>query len=264
MTRALAALLTQAIDYAGVFPPAKLDLAAAHQEYIRYRKGPESWILGKFAVRSTQLAEFTGLLQGQEKLADPIPITVIGSSGTDSRIVDFYNCNIYQNDSNALTYSGGGASLCSTVMKNCYIKGYTYINGSTAARPDFSLKATDCFFEAIPLNYNGKVNILDIGEYYGDPALCRVIFERCSFKSDNHAIEVGLGYGALGTNKKLILCDCKFMTGSSGWIINNHPAYEFKLLNNYANNPATGTVPVVNALAETGISIEPALEVFAP
>src|ERR1700722_12604343 len=83
MTRALAALLTQAIDYAGVFPPAKLDLVAAYKEYIRYGMGPESWILGKFAVRSTQLAEFAGLLQGQEKPAEPIPVTVIGSSGAD-------------------------------------------------------------------------------------------------------------------------------------------------------------------------------------
>ena len=83
MTRALAALLTQAIDYAGVFPPAKLDLVAAYKEYIRYGIGPESWILGKFAVRSTQLAEFAGLLQGQEKPAEPIPVTVIGRSGVD-------------------------------------------------------------------------------------------------------------------------------------------------------------------------------------
>ena len=82
MNLALAALLTRAIDYAGVFPPAKLELAPALEDYSRYRRGPEDWILGKFVVRTAQLGDLARLIE-QHSPAEPIAISAVGSSGVD-------------------------------------------------------------------------------------------------------------------------------------------------------------------------------------
>lgn len=50
------ALLDRAIDYAGLFPPAGLDLPTALDNYLRYREAPESWALGRFVISAPGLA----------------------------------------------------------------------------------------------------------------------------------------------------------------------------------------------------------------
>jgi hypothetical protein len=57
MTEALRTLLAGAIDYAGLFPPAALDMPAAARNYAAYRAGPYSWALGRFIVPSARLNE---------------------------------------------------------------------------------------------------------------------------------------------------------------------------------------------------------------
>ena len=55
---AIRALLTESIDYAGLFPPADLDMATAVENYARYRREPAAWALGRFVVPVTRLREF--------------------------------------------------------------------------------------------------------------------------------------------------------------------------------------------------------------
>ena len=50
------ALMTGAVDYAGVFPPAQLPLADALAEYRRALAGPDAWMLGRFIVPAMQLS----------------------------------------------------------------------------------------------------------------------------------------------------------------------------------------------------------------
>jgi hypothetical protein len=50
----LRALLTQAIDYAGLFPPASLELAPALRNYAEYVRGPDVWMLGTFILPVAQ------------------------------------------------------------------------------------------------------------------------------------------------------------------------------------------------------------------
>jgi hypothetical protein len=57
MTPTLRALLTGLIDYAGLFPPAKLSLDQAIRNYAAYRQCPERWMLGKFVIPATRLQE---------------------------------------------------------------------------------------------------------------------------------------------------------------------------------------------------------------
>lgn len=51
------ALLTGAIDYAGLFPPAALPMDKAVREYASYRAGPDHWALGRFVVTAARLGE---------------------------------------------------------------------------------------------------------------------------------------------------------------------------------------------------------------
>ncbi|HEY8196853.1 MAG TPA: hypothetical protein VIG04_07740 [Gemmatimonadales bacterium] len=54
---AIRALLAESIDYAGLFPPAGLDMATAVENYARYRAEPAAWALGRFVVPVARLGE---------------------------------------------------------------------------------------------------------------------------------------------------------------------------------------------------------------
>lgn len=53
------ALLTTIVDYAGLFPPSHLPMAAAVANYAAYQKSDYRWMLGRFVVPVGRLAEFT-------------------------------------------------------------------------------------------------------------------------------------------------------------------------------------------------------------
>jgi hypothetical protein len=55
---ALHTLLEQSIDYAGLFPPAGLDMAHAVRNYASYRESKDAWALGRFVVPAGRLEEF--------------------------------------------------------------------------------------------------------------------------------------------------------------------------------------------------------------
>lgn len=62
MTTALRALLHGVVDYAGLFPPAALDMAGAVRAYDQYRTSPDAWMLGRFVVPIARLDEFAAEL----------------------------------------------------------------------------------------------------------------------------------------------------------------------------------------------------------
>lgn len=55
---ALRALLEGIVDYAGLFPPAGLEMPAAVAEYAAQLHSPERWMLGRFVVPVARLDEF--------------------------------------------------------------------------------------------------------------------------------------------------------------------------------------------------------------
>jgi hypothetical protein len=55
---ALPPLLHGLVDYAGLFPPAKLPMAEAVRNYANYRHGPHVALLGRFITPLARLAEF--------------------------------------------------------------------------------------------------------------------------------------------------------------------------------------------------------------
>ena len=73
-------LLQSLIDYAGLFPPAGLDMDAAVRNYAAYRKGEDRWALGKFIVPASRLAEFERAAAPLVEPTDPWPLSVLGGS----------------------------------------------------------------------------------------------------------------------------------------------------------------------------------------
>lgn len=58
MNYAIRALLTELIDYAGLFPPAALDMTTAVRNYATYRQSEHNWLLARFIVPVARLGEF--------------------------------------------------------------------------------------------------------------------------------------------------------------------------------------------------------------
>ncbi len=57
-TPTIRTLIEGLVDYAGLFPPAKLDMDQAVAEYARHLAAPEAWILGRFVVPVARLDAF--------------------------------------------------------------------------------------------------------------------------------------------------------------------------------------------------------------
>ncbi|MFM7148799.1 MAG: hypothetical protein ACKO23_03055 [Gemmataceae bacterium] len=72
MVACLKAMLERLIDYAGMFPPARLPFAEALALYESYSSHPDSWMLGRFICPVSRLDDF------QEK---KVPCSVLGQGG---------------------------------------------------------------------------------------------------------------------------------------------------------------------------------------
>lgn len=70
MTAVTRTLLGGLVDYAGLFPPAQLDMTTAATNYAAYRAGEEGWMLGGFVVPVTRLDE---LDSSAERLFPRVP-----------------------------------------------------------------------------------------------------------------------------------------------------------------------------------------------
>jgi len=84
-------LLDGMIDYAGLFPPASLDMMTCVTKYSRYLNGPWRWALGRFVLPVARLDEF---LNAQENAAaDPWRLSGIVSSSiaADLAAVEEFN-----------------------------------------------------------------------------------------------------------------------------------------------------------------------------
>jgi hypothetical protein len=78
VSTALRALLEEVVDYAGLFPPASLDVVTAARNYLAYRSSDDRWMLGRFVVGVAKLPELRSMLLGMRpKPADPMRVSVV-------------------------------------------------------------------------------------------------------------------------------------------------------------------------------------------
>jgi hypothetical protein len=59
MTESVRTLLSALIDYAGLFPPARLAMPQAVEAFARARMGEHAWVLGRFICPASRLDEFS-------------------------------------------------------------------------------------------------------------------------------------------------------------------------------------------------------------
>ena len=64
MLTSIKTLLASIVDYAGLFPPAKLDMQQAIANYTQDQTTPYNWMLGRFVLPISRLSEFEALLPG--------------------------------------------------------------------------------------------------------------------------------------------------------------------------------------------------------
>src|SRR3954453_16314041 len=77
---AIQILLAEGIDYAGLFPPAGLDMATAVRNYAEYRRASDAWALGRFVVPASRLHEFDAAAAShlEQQPLPPWPLSVLG------------------------------------------------------------------------------------------------------------------------------------------------------------------------------------------
>lgn len=84
MSGGLRALLEGVIDYAGLFPPAKLPLPEAVTEYLGIVHGSDKWIVDRFACSAGKLSDLA--VELTEHPDEPfIPVAVIGGNHSDHK-----------------------------------------------------------------------------------------------------------------------------------------------------------------------------------
>jgi hypothetical protein len=71
------------IDYAGLFPPAQLGMKEALAEYAAARNGPSAWLLGRFIVPESRIAELLNCRS--ESDGGRLPLSSIVDAGNDPR-----------------------------------------------------------------------------------------------------------------------------------------------------------------------------------
>ncbi len=113
-------LFTGLIDYAGLFPPAKLEMEPAVIEYNRQRKSRESWILARFIVPAARLQELESAMK-QHKDDDgvwPLSVLVGGDLEAARDRIDAFNArNTHQAQAEAVEYKPSSAEDVETAAK---------------------------------------------------------------------------------------------------------------------------------------------------
>jgi hypothetical protein len=74
MLLSIQTLLSNIVDYAGLFPPAKLGLTEAMALYARYQKSAEHWMLGSFVLPFSQLEALVAQLPQSSREQWPLSL----------------------------------------------------------------------------------------------------------------------------------------------------------------------------------------------
>jgi hypothetical protein len=89
---AVQALLGRIVEYAGLFPPAALDMETALRNYQRYTETDEFWLLGGFVLPASRLVEFAGALEGvwgtEQERPWTLKVVCAGETADDVRAIE--------------------------------------------------------------------------------------------------------------------------------------------------------------------------------
>lgn len=80
MTESLKSFMKGIIDYAGLFPPARLPLDISIRNYAEYRKEEEAWMLSRFIIPWSQLKELKPYHENLFEDGTPFDFSVLDSA----------------------------------------------------------------------------------------------------------------------------------------------------------------------------------------
>jgi len=69
------------IDYAGLFPPAKLPMDEAFRNFVEHRSSDDGWMLARFVCPAARLEELETLIEGADPSQLPIAVSALGRGG---------------------------------------------------------------------------------------------------------------------------------------------------------------------------------------
>ncbi|HVT96910.1 MAG TPA: hypothetical protein VHE33_05335, partial [Acidobacteriaceae bacterium] len=88
---AVQALLGRILEYAGLFPPAALDMESALRNYQRYTETDEFWLLGGFVLPASRLVEFAGAFERvwgtEQERPWTLKVVCAGETADDARAI---------------------------------------------------------------------------------------------------------------------------------------------------------------------------------
>mgnify|MGYP001816129563 CR=1 FL=1 len=87
-TAAFRSFMGGLVDYAGLFPPAALDMLAAVAEYAAHRREPEAWMLGRFIVPAGRLTELADARRAAKADQNPWALSLLvgARAGADAAL----------------------------------------------------------------------------------------------------------------------------------------------------------------------------------
>lgn len=100
-SNSLRPLLARLIDYAGLYPPAQLDMSSTVENYARYLAGEDAWMLGRLIIPVARLEEFeqtalTALRQSAADETGPWQISAIAApAGSAELEADLQRINAF-------------------------------------------------------------------------------------------------------------------------------------------------------------------------
>lgn len=77
-------LLAEIVDYAGLFPPAKLELEPALRNFLGYQTHAEAWMLGRFVCPTAKFDDLAMLVGQNAKSGLTARIAALGRGGDDA------------------------------------------------------------------------------------------------------------------------------------------------------------------------------------
>ena len=117
-------LMAGIVDYAGLYPPASLEMAPTVHKYAKFREMPEREMLGRIVIPVSRFAEFEDAAaelltpvpaaEGEEVEPDPWPITALISPASDHEALEA-DIEAIHAFNDAHTAEGHGAAIVDTL-----------------------------------------------------------------------------------------------------------------------------------------------------
>lgn len=78
------ALFSEIIDYAGLFPPARLPMDEAWSRFLGHRGGEDGWLVARFVCPATELDQLAQMMLAEAEGGPQVRVAVLGAGGDDA------------------------------------------------------------------------------------------------------------------------------------------------------------------------------------